>query len=641
MANLNVTGNFSTSSNTLNVSYTTDAQNITKMEITKDNTNFITADSFTNSSAVFNVSTWDNGTYTCKLRMTHTEDVNNFTFTKNKRLDNGIVTDSEDGTYYTTVNKNSVTSGASYTISINSAKYMCICFYDSNDNYLGNDTGGYIETHTDDWSVKALSTTFTVPSGASYLRVCATGNETQITGTLTNNGSSTPSTPGSDLLDSNGAYMVDDFTGTSLDSSKWSYELGHVRNNELQNYTNINDVVSDGLIALRGLKDGSGNWTSSSIISVNKFTFMYGRIEARIKVDISPGSFGAFWTLGDCFEFQYVENDKPGYLAPLYPESGEFDVMEYYNGKLTCGIYLDDGTEVGRTWYTDYNANEWHTYAMEWHEDGSMELYIDDHLISSTSASNNSALHIPHYILLNQAIGAAGGTPDSNDTEITQYVDWVKYYPLSTDNLSLYSTDFNLYLASQNDEEHDALVRVTYNDNCINKVLNWSSSNPTLLSVHNGYVTTYSGANGSAVITATSNTGVSRSITLYVNNGVIRDTDTPIISESLVFTQYKEISEGDGSVIDTSNNTFYTTVDKTSVTPNLSYTITLNSGNYILVCFYDSNGNILEGDIETNTPDWSYQAGFSITFTVPANASHIRVLATNNSQVTGTLTKIQ
>ena len=65
MANLNVTGNFSTSSNTLSVNYTTDAQNITKMEITKDNINFITADSFTNSSAVFNVSTWDNGTYTC------------------------------------------------------------------------------------------------------------------------------------------------------------------------------------------------------------------------------------------------------------------------------------------------------------------------------------------------------------------------------------------------------------------------------------------------------------------------------------------------------------------------------------------------------------------------------------------------
>ena len=52
MANLNVTGNFSTSSNFLNVSYTTDVQNITNMEITRDNINFITADSFTSSNAV-------------------------------------------------------------------------------------------------------------------------------------------------------------------------------------------------------------------------------------------------------------------------------------------------------------------------------------------------------------------------------------------------------------------------------------------------------------------------------------------------------------------------------------------------------------------------------------------------------------
>ena len=41
MANLNVTGRFSTSSEVVNVNYITDAQNTTKMEITKANTNFM------------------------------------------------------------------------------------------------------------------------------------------------------------------------------------------------------------------------------------------------------------------------------------------------------------------------------------------------------------------------------------------------------------------------------------------------------------------------------------------------------------------------------------------------------------------------------------------------------------------------
>ena len=35
------------------------------------------------------------------------------------------------------------------------------------------------------------------------------------------------------LLVSNGAYLLDDFTGTSLDRSKWDYEWGYVRNGEL------------------------------------------------------------------------------------------------------------------------------------------------------------------------------------------------------------------------------------------------------------------------------------------------------------------------------------------------------------------------------------------------------------------------
>ena len=137
MANLNVTGNFSTSSNSLNVSYTTDAQNITKMEITKDNTNFIIADSFTPSNAVFNVSTWDNGNYTCKLRMTHTEAVQApLNFIQYKKLDGGAVVDTSDNTFWSTVTKYGVNDNTLYSISLNHVSYVCICFYDGSGNYL-------------------------------------------------------------------------------------------------------------------------------------------------------------------------------------------------------------------------------------------------------------------------------------------------------------------------------------------------------------------------------------------------------------------------------------------------------------------------------------------------------------------------
>ena len=102
-----------------------------------------------------------------------------FTFTQYKRLDDGVVNDTTDGTYYTTVNKISVTSGAKYRIDINPVSYVCICFYDSNGNFVD-----WMENNTSDWSVGSLSTTFTVGSNVKYLRVCGVSDGTLVTGAL-------------------------------------------------------------------------------------------------------------------------------------------------------------------------------------------------------------------------------------------------------------------------------------------------------------------------------------------------------------------------------------------------------------------------------------------------------------------------
>lgn len=111
--------------------------------------------------------------------ITFTDSGGGFTFTQYKRLDNGVVNDTTDGTYYTTVNKISVTSGAKYRIDINPVSYVCICFYDSNGNFVD-----WMENNTSDWSVGSLSTTFTVGSNVKYLRVCGVSDGTQITGAL-------------------------------------------------------------------------------------------------------------------------------------------------------------------------------------------------------------------------------------------------------------------------------------------------------------------------------------------------------------------------------------------------------------------------------------------------------------------------
>ena len=344
-----------------------------------------------------------------------------------------------------------------------------------------------------------------------------------INATATAPGGSTPEIPGSsDLLDSTGAYVIDDFSGSSVDRSKWDYELGYVRNGELQNYTSTNAEVSNGMLALKGIKDSNGTWTSSSIISKGHFAFMYGKIECRAKIDPTWGSFSAFWTLGDSFEFGYKEWSSPDTLGEWWAYCGEFDVMEFYSGKLTCGTFFGNRQESGRVWYNNYDFNAWHTFAMEWLQNGTLIFSIDGNELSRTSATNDRAFHIPHFILINQAIGASGGTPADSTTAITQYVDWVKYYPASTSNLVLNSSDFSLQVTDPNDSAHNCMVRPIFYDNCINKSLTWSSSDSSLVWVHSGLCGTYAGANGTVTITATSHSGVSKNITLRVTNGTIR-----------------------------------------------------------------------------------------------------------------------
>ena len=322
----------------------------------------------------------------------------------------------------------------------------------------------------------------------------------------------------SSLLDSDGAYMIDDFTGSSVDRSKWDYELGYVRNNETQRYTNSNAEINNGILALRGLKDSDGNWTSSSIISKGHFAFMYGKIEARIRMCNYNGAFGAFWTLGDSFEFGYKEWESPDTLGEWWAWCGEFDIVEFYNGQLTCGTFFNEKDASGRIYYDNYATGDWHTFAMEWLQDGSLIFSIDGNELSRTPATDNRAFHIPHFILLNQAVGASGGTPDSWCSEITQYVDWVKYYPSDTNNIKLNSEDF--YLTATNFNDNNCMIRPVFNDNCINKSLTWSISDSSIATIHSGLVVSTSwSANGTVVVTATSQSGVSKTITIKVTDG--------------------------------------------------------------------------------------------------------------------------
>jgi len=221
----------------------------------------------------------------------------------------------------------------------------------------------------------------------------------------------------------------DEFNYSGLpDNTKWGNEVGFIRNNELQYYTNRrieNSVVKNGSLMIIGRKESfnGADFTSASINTLGKFSWKYGRAEARIKLPVGQGLWPAFWMMGE---------NRP---VAGWPKCGEIDIMEHINNELkTYGTaHWDNSGHVqsGGNMFTD--ETKWHVYAVEWNQD-SIRWLLDGQRYWGVSIKNGvndtQEFHEPFYLLLNLAIG--GNWPKNPDATTvfpdTMYVDYVRVY---------------------------------------------------------------------------------------------------------------------------------------------------------------------------------------------------------------------
>lgn len=148
---------------------------------------------------------------------------------------------------------------------------------------------------------------------------------------------------GSAITEYNGFTLVwsDEFDGTSLDRSNWTFETvdgtdcglpSGWGNSELQLYTENSENVSiqqDGdasVLAITAQQNGTDN-SSTKITTLVLRSVRFGKVEASIKMPTGQGIWPAFWMLGDNFQDPF---DWPG--------SGEIDIVEML-GHDTDQIY--------------------------------------------------------------------------------------------------------------------------------------------------------------------------------------------------------------------------------------------------------------------------------------------------------------
>jgi len=258
-----------------------------------------------------------------------------------------------------------------------------------------------------------------------------------VSGGSSNPGSSTPSDPWT-------LVWGDEFSGTTLDTTKWRLENkgDGFGNNEQQYYRPENATVKDGNLVIQAKKEtfGDREYTSAKLFS--KADWKYGKFEAKIKMPVGAGYWPAFWMM--------PADSKYG----VWAASGEIDIMEAKgrfpdttSGTIHYGAVSPNNKYTGeeQVFPEGQTIDQFHTYSIEW-EPGEIRWYVDGNLFqtqnnwSTTGANGDEKYAFPapfdenFYLMLNLAIGGNfdGNIIPADSTFPAQMeVDYVRAYELT------------------------------------------------------------------------------------------------------------------------------------------------------------------------------------------------------------------
>ncbi|MCA9262212.1 MAG: family 16 glycosylhydrolase [Planctomycetales bacterium] len=225
-------------------------------------------------------------------------------------------------------------------------------------------------------------------------------------------------------------HWGDDFSGTQLDTTKWSYNYpwGATHNHDAT-MSPDNARLGDGTLSLVAERTGSGADFTSGTVSTGytRATFNGGYIEARILLPDTPGSWPAFW----------------GLYSGWPPES---DIMEYPIDTAAGSGYAQD--QYHTAWHHSQGGGAgagqvnpsgvgdlggaYHTFGMEWVEDDWVGYYMDGNLVSQFGTDAAIAEMQYMYLILNYAVGGWPGTPNTTEWPVghsdTTKIDWVRVW---------------------------------------------------------------------------------------------------------------------------------------------------------------------------------------------------------------------
>ncbi|MEZ4687502.1 MAG: family 16 glycosylhydrolase [Bacteroidia bacterium] len=242
---------------------------------------------------------------------------------------------------------------------------------------------------------------------------------------------------------------ADECNGNGLiDTSKWFHQTllpdgKNWYNGELQHYTDRldNSWQQNGAMHISAKRERftdqgeTKEFTSARLNS--KFTFTYGRVEARIKLPRGGGTWPAFWMLGkNIIEPGAYWTDRFG--TTPWPACGEIDIMEHWGNNqnyVSSALHTpsSSGSTVNVGGITLPDASDaYHVYAVDW-TPARMRFSVDGNVFYIYDPVVRDAATWPFddemYILLNVAIESS---VDPNFIQSPMDIDYVRVYQEST-----------------------------------------------------------------------------------------------------------------------------------------------------------------------------------------------------------------
>ncbi|MFZ0141048.1 MAG: glycoside hydrolase family 16 protein [Aeromicrobium sp.] len=235
--------------------------------------------------------------------------------------------------------------------------------------------------------------------------------------------------------------FVDNFTGTSLDRTKWLPQIYYGTGTPESRSCNVDDpnnvAVGGGHLQLTVRKVATpvqcsgmpANYTSASVSTYKIFSQQYGRFEARMKVHATrgavPGLQEAFWLWPDVRVPSDVE----------WPEAGEIDIAELYSqyNRLAVPFLHYTANNNGgpipgvNTAYCAASRGRFVTYTLIW-TPSTLTIQVNGRTCLVNS-SGDPAFQKPYILVFSSMLGVgANALTAKTPIPATMRVDWVKVW---------------------------------------------------------------------------------------------------------------------------------------------------------------------------------------------------------------------